>query len=104
MIMATNIPDKFKTNFATALLMTNNIDGCLNALAHVNDRNNATALRLYSILSRRQSTGYQSRPGRNSPSPRRQSSGLRSSWYSLRVRSQAFRAQTRYSKSPRLFS
>jgi hypothetical protein len=33
--MATDIPDKFKTNYATTLLMSDNIDGCLNALSHV---------------------------------------------------------------------
>lgn len=39
-------PAVFKTNFATALLLADNVSGCLSALADVNDEQNPTVQRL----------------------------------------------------------
>jgi len=47
-----DIPDTYKLNFATALLMEGNIDGCLNALSALQNRDHPTAKALRSALDR----------------------------------------------------
>lgn len=42
----------FKTNFATALLLTDNLSGCLSALADVNDEQNPAVQRLRGAINR----------------------------------------------------
>ena len=47
-----DIPDTYKLNFATALLMEGNIDGCLNALSALKNRDHPTAKKLRAALDR----------------------------------------------------
>lgn len=45
-----DVPTVWKTNFATALLVTNNLSGCLNALAEVKDQNHPGVVKLRAAI------------------------------------------------------
>jgi hypothetical protein len=45
-------PAVFKTNFATALLLENNVSGCLSALAEVHDAQDPAVIRLRAAIQR----------------------------------------------------
>ncbi len=47
-----DVPDKYKVNFATALLMTGNVSGCRSMLRELQDRTCPAAVRLQAALDR----------------------------------------------------
>lgn len=51
-VLRSDVPQVFKTNFATALLLAQNVGGCLSALDELHDETNPTVIRLRAAIER----------------------------------------------------
>ena len=47
-----NVPTTIKVNYATALLLANNVTGCLATLREINEKNNPNVLKLRAAINR----------------------------------------------------